>query len=63
MEITSGNIDNGIRSILNSDSATNTLSAVNGSLLVATNVPNVARATYGIWQESPTLPVYYIMQT
>jgi len=45
LEIRNGSMDNGKRRILNSDSATKALSAVNGSSLVATKVPNVARAT------------------
>ena len=48
LEIRNGSMDNGKRRILNSDSATKTLSAVNGSSLVATNVPNVAKATLRI---------------
>ena len=39
---------NGKRRILNSDNATKALSAVNGSSLEATNVPNVAKATLRI---------------
>jgi len=45
LEIKFGSIDNGKRRMLNSDSATKALSAVNGSSLVATNVPNVTKAT------------------
>ena len=45
LEIKFGSMDNGNRRILNNDNATKALSAVSGSSLVATNVPNVARAT------------------
>ena len=45
LEIKFGNMDNGKRRMLNSDNATKALSAVSGSSLVATNVPNVTKAT------------------